>query len=376
MNFNICSFFKLHEGGLCTHICSLESAVRNELQVNDNVNVVYNIPLSILDKGKILTKAGLGKRSRLEVSLDSQIKNFKKLLKNDDLNEGVYHFHDVLSAYCFYKLGGDAKTILTVHGPLSKETKMMFPKEGSYIQRIKDIEKYVYERVNKIIAVDTGQKKIICDEYSINNSKVSVILNPVELPNKVSQDFRRFEGVEDSYIIPRRLVLKNGVHIAIEALTYNKNLKYIVCGDGPEMKNLVEMSNKLGVSKRVKFLGSVARDEVLSLVKNSKGIVIPSVPVEGVIEASSIAALEGMALSKIVFASDIGGLKEMIKNNKNGILFSNGNAIDLAKKISSFENLDTEERTRIITNGNLFAESRSYSNWFKEVKEVYDSINF
>ena len=51
-------------------------------------------------------------------------------------------------------------------------------------------------------------------------------------------------------------------------------------------------------------------------------------------------AVESQAMGKVIVASDIGGSKETIIDNKTGILFEAGNSEEMSKKIIELLNLD------------------------------------
>lgn len=70
---------------------------------------------------------------------------------------------------------------------------------------------------------------------------------------------------------------------------------------------------------------------MVSLMDQTQGIIIPSIPVSGVIEAISISALEDMGVGEPIIASNIGGLQEIIKDKETGLLFEPGNAKQLAE---------------------------------------------
>ncbi|WDU83962.1 glycosyltransferase [Caloramator sp. Dgby_cultured_2] len=95
---------------------------------------------------------------------------------------------------------------------------------------------------------------------------------------------------------------------------------YII-GDGIEKQNIISFINEHNLINYVKLLGPISHDKVYDFFKVSKIVLIPSIKSNLVEEATSLAALEGMACGKIVIASNIGGLKEIIVNNKNGYLF-------------------------------------------------------
>jgi glycosyltransferase involved in cell wall biosynthesis len=59
---------------------------------------------------------------------------------------------------------------------------------------------------------------------------------------------------------------------------------------------------------------------VVALTWNAVGAIVPSVNVGGVIEATSLSALEAMATGRPVIASRLGGLAEIIDDARTGFL--------------------------------------------------------
>ena len=84
--------------------------------------------------------------------------------------------------------------------------------------------------------------------------------------------------------------------------------------------------------------------------------------------------LEAMAYKKLVLASNVGGMKELIKNGKNGILFKSGSISELEKVISQI--IDRNDKKSIIENSYKYiVENR---NWFKNAKlynKIYMNLN-
>ena len=55
-------------------------------------------------------------------------------------------------------------------------------------------------------------------------------------------------------------------------------------------------------------------------------------------ESFGLVVVEAMSCSRAIICSNFGGMKEVIKNKHNGLLFKKNDPIDLAKKINFLKN--------------------------------------
>ena len=86
--------------------------------------------------------------------------------------------------------------------------------------------------------------------------------------------------------------------------------------------------------KNVEYLGAKFDKELFDLIKNSKFFVIPSEWYENY----PMLVIEAMALGKPVLAAKLGGLQEMIEENKTGWFFQPFSVKDLRSKIKQHYN--------------------------------------
>jgi glycosyltransferase involved in cell wall biosynthesis len=131
-------------------------------------------------------------------------------------------------------------------------------------------------------------------------------------------------------VCPRRLVEKNGVEFLVRALPLldgRLEARVYIAGDGPLRSHVGGIARDLGVAGRVVFLGSVENTRMPSIFSSADLVVIPSL-----IEATSIAALEAMACERVIAASRVGGLPEII-DEKVGVLFESGSPEAIAEAI-------------------------------------------
>ena len=76
--------------------------------------------------------------------------------------------------------------------------------------------------------------------------------------------------------------------------------------------------------------------ELNQIVNKAKAIIIPSIWAENM----PFSLLESLSVGKIVIASRVGGMVELIEDGKSGFLFENGNYHQLAEKIDNLNKYD------------------------------------
>ena len=114
-------------------------------------------------------------------------------------------------------------------------------------------------------------------------------------------------------------------------------------GDGPERKTLEDLVLRFNLSDSVKLLGWLEADEKLRYLASSDIYVMSSLH-----EGFGVVLLEAMAAGTPVIATNQGGQTDIIKDERNGILVSPGNAQELAEAISGLAR-DKEKRRDIST---------------------------
>ena len=128
------------------------------------------------------------------------------------------------------------------------------------------------------------------------------------------------EEYGDYFFFPSRLNPTKRQFLVIEALAKTKNnVKVLFAGksDNEDYENeLLNMAKKLGVSKKITFLGSISETEKLKYYAQSLGVIYP--PFE---EDYGYVTLEAMLSSKAVIScNDSGGPTELIENRKTGLI--------------------------------------------------------
>ncbi len=128
-----------------------------------------------------------------------------------------------------------------------------------------------------------------------------------------------------------RLVVEKGAHVLIEAARLLKSrgrkVHIDIIGDGPERPRLERMASEFGVNDEVAFCGFQRGRDLDEFLRKAPVTVIPSVWEE----AAGLVAIEQMLQGKLIVASDIGGLAELV--GETALKFPPGDAQALAERI-------------------------------------------
>ncbi|MFA5131093.1 MAG: glycosyltransferase [Patescibacteria group bacterium] len=192
----------------------------------------------------------------------------------------------------------------------------------------------IYERAIKLFIAPSEFMKKTCIEFSWPAEKFICLhnfFNDLKYPVPILSR----EQLGNYLLYFGRLSEEKGVEVLLSALTQtNEHLK--IAGEGPEENALKTKVEKLGLKDRVEFLGFKTGLELDNLINQAKTVVIPSIWYENM----PLNMLEALARGKIVLASDIGGLPEIIRDGENGFLFTARSANHLAEKINGLKNID------------------------------------
>jgi glycosyltransferase involved in cell wall biosynthesis len=127
------------------------------------------------------------------------------------------------------------------------------------------------------------------------------------------------------------LIRRKGVDVILEALSTLKDshdFTFVVCGDGPQRAELERLATRLGVRRRTRFLGQVARGAVARWFAASDMFVLASR-----LEAAGNVLLEAMAAARPVICTDAGGPPEYVRHEETGYIVPVGDAAALAARI-------------------------------------------
>jgi len=178
-----------------------------------------------------------------------------------------------------------------------------------------------------------------------------------------------------------RLTEKKGVHIALQALALLKDdlaFTYIIAGDGDQRVQLETLTDALGLSPRVTFLGAVSQVRVAQLLAEADVFVHPCVTAKnGDQEGLPLTIKEAMARGVPVVGSTHGGMGEMITHGVDGLLAPEHDVPTLATLLKQVmaptpesmalrQTLSTNARHTVETRYDVATLNHTLLTWLKE----------
>ncbi|PKM88685.1 MAG: hypothetical protein CVU87_06945 [Firmicutes bacterium HGW-Firmicutes-12] len=211
-------------------------------------------------------------------------------------------------------------------------------------------------------------KKIITVSEQLRNSQIEIGITPDKLvtiyngiestkfTHKVRSEARAMLGLssQDQVIgTVSRLIPSKGIDIFLKALAQlnkTQKVKGLIIGDGPLKAILQDSAQRLGLSGKILFLGQ--REDVPKLLSALDVFILPSRQ-----EGFGLTLVESQWLGLPVIASETGGIREIIQDDINGLLFTPGEYMELYQKISFL--LSNEQlKNKLASNGEKSAHLR------------------
>ena len=186
-----------------------------------------------------------------------------------------------------------------------------------------------------------------------NENKIKVLPYPISI-TKNDRDIlsspRCTSGgsrLQKPYILfAGRLSAEKGIHLLLKIAKLLPNIQFKIAGTGPlglssprctsggsrvchppdehrgDPVSVIpsdlsaEEEEAKGSLNNIKLLGHLPKTQLLEIMQNARLVIIPSL----CYETANLVILEAQSLGKTVIASKIGGMQNLITNNKNGIL--------------------------------------------------------
>lgn len=220
--------------------------------------------------------------------------------------------------------------VTTHHTFFSDYIKYFFLVDLNVLRNLADyLVKLFFNRCN---LVTTPSKALL-----LELKKTGVISKIIKIPNGISlrefkrkRNIKKERGWKKTVLYMGRVSYEKSIEIVINSMRIvqerNPEIKLIIVGEGPDLKNLKKLAKRLGVD--VLFTGIKKGQELIDYIYAGDIFVTASKS-----ENQPMSILEVMACGKSCIGVNSKGVPELIKNNKNGFIVEPDNYELMAKKI-------------------------------------------
>jgi len=229
----------------------------------------------------------------------------------------------------------------------------------SYFYRIYNLYKYI-----DIFSFQSEFTRNKFVEFGFNKDKTVIIPNPVDigqdLPNYENKNYVLFFGRIEKY---------KGVLTLLKSFQKLKDIELRIIGDGPGLEECKNFANSISLNN-VKFLGSLWFEELQKHLNECCFVIVPS----EWYEPSPYSILQSFAAGKGVIGSNIGGIRDLIFEEENGMLFETGNEAQLAEKVRQLYD-DKEKIIQFGMNARRYVETlHSMSKYYQCTIKIFNSL--
>ncbi|NOR69339.1 MAG: glycosyltransferase, exosortase A system-associated [Methylomarinum sp.] len=248
-------------------------------------------------------------------------------------------------------------------------------REGSLRYRItKVLETYVFKKAQAVTCICEGLRKDII-KRGIAKNKITVIPNAVNIEKftfgqQADENLKQRLGLKGKTVLGfiGSFYAYEGIPLILEALPeiikQQPEVKLLLVGGGPQEQKIKDKVKQLQLESYVVFTGRVPHDQVQDYYNQVDIFVYPRLAMRLTELVTPLKPLEAMAQGRLVIASDVGGHKELISNNENGLLFKAGDKNSLAQCVLGLlEHPELQDKLR--KKGRNYVEQER--NWAKSV---------
>lgn len=194
-------------------------------------------------------------------------------------------------------------------------------------------------------------------EYSdIYRDKTIFLQNFIELPT--------IKGLQKKpYVLYfGRFYEEKGICVLLDAIKLCPNIHFVFAGDGP-LKDLI-------IGQNIEYVGFQTGDNLRNLIEEASVSIYPSIWYEN----CPLSVLESESLGTPVIASNLGGIPELIEDEKTGRIVKEMNADNLAKVIH--ETIYNKNMLQIMNENCLNKRQTliSIQNYCERLEDIYDQI--
>jgi glycosyltransferase involved in cell wall biosynthesis len=244
------------------------------------------------------------------------------------------------------------RTIATEHLPLASSVGLQ-----------RRLKRALVGRLDAHVAVGEVAARLVEQQAGLRHGSVRVIANGIPLPTSAA-----VPRVAPGPVIGSlgRLDPQKGYDVLVRALPDLPGVTAVLVGDGAERARLEQLAAKLGVSDRLHITGWL--DDARARLGSFDVFVLPSL-----YEGLPLSVLEAMLAGLPVVASDVGSVRDAVRQNETGLLVP---AEDVAGLVEAIRRaLDPELGKRLGETGKAVALDRfTVEKMVRAYEQLYDEV--
>ncbi|HEY9115414.1 MAG TPA: glycosyltransferase family 4 protein [Bacteroidales bacterium] len=250
----------------------------------------------------------------------------------------IYHFQGTIPNLLLINKTIQKKVVVTQHGILREELKYQVGLKSKIKFQIKIfLESSFIKKIRNMIFISDYNKKYMLAGFPflkrINSALIYNPVNPlfsVQTNTKTQENRMYFVG---------EIKKRKGLHDLLDAIkeSHQSGIDYVldVIGGFKELEYEQEIKKLISedefLQQNVFFHGWKLPEEIVEIAGNSRYFVLPSYQ-----ETLPVSLAEAMALGKVVIATSLPGIMEMVEDGKEGKLFQKGNTGELVQILKYF----------------------------------------
>ncbi len=226
-----------------------------------------------------------------------------------DVRADVIHCHDWMTYDAGIRAAAHHRIPLVMHMHATELDRTDF-RPNPWIEQK---ERHGLMKADKVIAVSNYTKNLLINHYGIPGDRIAVVHNGHDIsdkPHHAMTDVRRRMPL---VLFLGRLTTQKNPWQFLEAAKLvhdaRPETQFVMAGEGPMMRELVDRTCDLGLAHSVIFTGKVSRTEADALYRSASCFVMPSLS-----EPFGLVALEAIGHGTPVVMSRQSGAAEVIEH--------------------------------------------------------------
>lgn len=189
----------------------------------------------------------------------------------------------------------------------------------------------IFRRSAYLIALSDSWRKYYVETCHLAPEQVVVLNNPVALP----EQWQKPEPVGRlKFVFLGKINKRKGIFDLLTAFAhleprYRNQVELVLAGSG-EVEQAQDLVTQLGIQDQIVFLGWIDQQQRDQLLAESDVMLLPSYN-----EGLPMAILEAMSWGLAIITTPVGGIPEVIENDKTGLLVTPGSILELTTAMQS-----------------------------------------